>query len=436
MALRIPIPDYFEPDAATAAGASAALLTGRDLRTGRDLAIKTYRAPSWMTTGEAARHRARIAAAQEPLLGLTDCPGLAPVRDIHDVDGILYVARDYVRGEPLSAALRNHGTLPLHEVHAFMARVAATIDRLSSVGISHSALTSDNVILADNGSIMVTDAAFARAARAFMMGNLRMTLNRRNSPEEDVRALAVLTYRALTGCEPPSTIANAGAIACNLQWSAREALRRALNGDRKAFRNATELAEAIWPEERPTIFRAVWRPAAAMGLLGALGTLGGTAISESAKNPGLAQHAAEQAIASKLQIQQGAAAESSAQVAATAPAAVPEAPLTVSQQEAESIRLGMRRRGAAVLSNPDVAALFQLTESQRQIIDLRCTEERLRVGRVVDAAANGKLQDTITPMSIIRSDTRASILRVLTPAQQALWDNLENAPAAPGEPAL
>jgi hypothetical protein len=425
MALRIPLPDYFSLDTGTAAGATTGILRVRDLRTDRLLAVKAYRPPAWMTAREANAQRDRVAAALEPLTRLA-CTGMAPVREVFDRDGVVCLARDYVPGTPLSAKLRDRGALTLEDVHAVTARVAATVDRLAQAGVVHGALTPDNVIFANDGSIVVTDAAYEPAIRSFRLANSRCSFRRRGTPAEDIRALATLAYRALTGT------AGSGrdrAAAFGLPWAAREALRRAMAGDRRAFGSSTELAEALWPAERPAIFRMVWKPAAAMGVLSALATIGGTATSDSVRHSQPAS--VERTLDHQLAIGPAAA---PADIPAEAPAPAQTAPV-LSADDMAALRSAMSRHGVALLANPAAAEVFRLSDGQRQLIDLRLTEERLRVGRVVNAAADGKLFDTATPMSQIREDTRASILRILTPDQRALWDTLDQSASA-GQPAL
>lgn len=429
MTTRLSLPDHYEIEDQIGQGRLSTVLRARDLRTSHAVAVKALKPVAWLAGKEAKVRCRRSEESLRPLTSLRH-PNLAAVHAVHACGDTFFMVRDLAHGTSLRALLRQRGTLSLYEARWLTSQIADGIDALGSAGLPHGALTPDNVFVEENGLVRVTDAGFTRAVGTLSVAGVSCQIAVPATPADDIRALAALTFKMLTGSWP---LRGDGRVssAYGLPPAVRETLRQALEGGRSPFQTATAFADALAPETRPTLFRLVWQPAAAVGLLGALVTVGGHAVSEEPGRKAIppAPTVAQTAAALAEQAPGGKETE--------APRRLAEDPLsTFSQEDRQALQLAIRRQGAAALAHPVAADLFQLTAAQRHEIVHCLAEQRARVEELVRAAADGEAADTGTVMQTLRESTSVRILTILTDAQRAQWEALTQAPLAPGQPVL
>jgi len=419
MTTRISLPDHYEIEDVLGQGRLSIVLRARDLRTDRAVAVKTLRPVGWLGMSEVAARNERSEEGLRPLIGLRH-PNLAAVHEVCTHEDTFFLARDLAGGTSLRTLLRQRGPLSLYEARWMASQVADGIDALGDAGFPHGALTPDNVFVENNGLVRITDAGFSRTAGALSLAGVACQMTAPVAPTDDVAALAALTFNMLTGHWPFRSDGKI-AQAYSAPPAAREALHRALVGGRKEFRSAAAFTDALLPnaEPRPTLFRLVWQPAAAMGLFGALATIGGHAVSE---EPGA----------------KAVPPASSVKIAAAIPAQVKEeaAPNTLSEEDRQAVALAIRRQGLAALTHPAIADIFRLTRQQRIDIMDCLVEQRARVAEIVSAAADGPTGEVGTAMQTLRESTNVRILMILDDAQREQWQAFASAPLAPGQPVL
>jgi len=145
-------------------GGMAEVHRGRDIRLGRDVAIKVLRADLSRDPSFLARFRREAQAAA----GLNH-PSIVAVYDTgedHAEDGTSrpYIVMEYVAGRTLRDVLKTEGRLPARRVMEIGADVCGALDFSHRNGIIHRDIKPANVMITQNGAIKVMDFGIARAA--------------------------------------------------------------------------------------------------------------------------------------------------------------------------------------------------------------------------------------------------------------------------------
>jgi serine/threonine-protein kinase len=141
-------------------------------------------------------------------------PNVARVFDIGDQGGEKYLTMELVDGEPLGAALLRAGRLAVQRAVDIAAQVCAGLGAAHAAGVVHRDLKPDNVLLAKDGRVVVTDFGIARAlasADVNITGQLVGT-PAYMAPEQvegkiadaraDIYALGAMLFELLTGQAP------------------------------------------------------------------------------------------------------------------------------------------------------------------------------------------------------------------------------------------
>ncbi len=188
---------------------------GRDLRLGRDVAIKVLRAdlardPSFQTR---FRREAQNAAS-------LNHPAIVAVYDTGETQGeastIPYIVMEFVDGETLRDLLKREGSLSPRRAMEIVADVCAALDFSHRHGIVHRDIKPANVMLTRAGAVKVMDFGIARAvadgqatmtATAAVIGTAQYL-----SPEQargeavdarsDVYATGCVLFELLVGAPP------------------------------------------------------------------------------------------------------------------------------------------------------------------------------------------------------------------------------------------
>ena len=195
---------------------------GRDLRLGRDVAIKVLRAD--LARDPAFQNRFRREAQNAASL---NHPAIVAVYDtgesVSDVPGedgvngrVPYIVMEYVDGETLRDMVKRDGALPPRRAMEILADVCAALDFSHRHGIVHRDVKPANIMLTRAGAVKVMDFGIARAindgtatqtATAAVIGTAQYL-----SPEQargetvdarsDVYATGCVLYELLTGTPP------------------------------------------------------------------------------------------------------------------------------------------------------------------------------------------------------------------------------------------
>ena len=191
-------------------GGMGIVYAARDGRLDRTVALKMIRrALADPSAAERLRREARTAAT-------VSHPNICQLYDIGEQDGELYIAMEYLDGEPLAARLAR-GPLPLNEAVAIEVAVLSALQALHNSGVMHRDLKPSNIYLTTHG-VKLLDFGLARAigmdeaeTRLTMPGTLLGT-PRYLAPEligglpvdarGDIFAAGAVLYEMLTGDAP------------------------------------------------------------------------------------------------------------------------------------------------------------------------------------------------------------------------------------------
>ena len=203
-------------------GGMGKVYLAEDAKLKRNVALKFL--PEHLEEGEVARRRfireARSAAA-------LDHPFICHIHEVGEVDGIDFIAMEYVEGETLRDRLKK-GALSLEETFHVAHELVDALQKAHSQGIVHRDLKPANIMLTPDGHIKVMDFGLAKRVSASGAGDQDITaqastraLTRAGtvlgtlaymSPEQacgepvdtrsDIFSFGVLMYEMLTGSNP------------------------------------------------------------------------------------------------------------------------------------------------------------------------------------------------------------------------------------------
>jgi serine/threonine-protein kinase len=202
--------EWYAVEREIAQGGMATVYLARDLRQGRDVAIKVMH-PRLSAALGPERFRREIVVAR----GM-DHPLVVPLLDSGMAAGMLYYAMPYVEGESLHQRLERERQLPLADALGLARDVAEALEYAHGRDILHRDVKPENILLS-GGRALVVDFGLARAisteyTRLTRTGMLVGTIYYM-SPEQlredsdidqraDVYSLGCILYEMLTG-EPP-----------------------------------------------------------------------------------------------------------------------------------------------------------------------------------------------------------------------------------------
>ena len=142
---------------------------------------------------------------------------IVQVHEVGCIDGVYFIAQEYVEGSNLKQWLSRHGPLDLRLGLIVMRQVAAALVKAADQGIIHRDIKPENIMLGSSGEVKVADFGLARVNRVADHTDLTqvgMTLGtplymspeqvegKPLDPRSDLYSLGVTCYHVLSGSTP------------------------------------------------------------------------------------------------------------------------------------------------------------------------------------------------------------------------------------------
>ena len=196
-------------------GGMAEVHRGRDLRLGREVAVKVLRSDLARDPSFQVRFRREAQAAAS-----LNHPAIVAVYDTGEdrspTGATPYIVMEYVEGETLRDVLRREGVLQPERAMSLAADICAALDFSHRNGIVHRDVKPGNVMITPQGTVKVMDFGIARAVSdsAATMTSTAAVIGTAQylSPEQargesvdarsDVYSLGCLLYELVTGAPP------------------------------------------------------------------------------------------------------------------------------------------------------------------------------------------------------------------------------------------
>jgi serine/threonine protein kinase len=200
---------------------------GGDIRAHRPVAIKEFFPFGSTRRGSDVHPFGGLAAAdfatgrsrfldEASILTRFNHPGIVDVYGTFEENHTAYMVMELLRGQTLGQLLQQRGGLPEQEAVGYIARVGEALEVVHVANLLHRDLKPDNIMLTDDGGVVLIDFGTARAFAAGKTGRMTTMVTPGYAPLEqygrdvrfgpftDIYALGATLYHALTGQQPAS----------------------------------------------------------------------------------------------------------------------------------------------------------------------------------------------------------------------------------------
>lgn len=142
---------------------------------------------------------------------------IVQIYEVGCVDGIHYIAQEYVQGQNLQQLLSRHGPVETKLALAIMRQVAAALAKAAAQSIVHRDIKPENIMLASSGEVKVADFGLARTTSNGTTVNLTqvgVTMGTplymspeqveggKLDPSSDIYSFGITCFHMLTGSPP------------------------------------------------------------------------------------------------------------------------------------------------------------------------------------------------------------------------------------------
>ena len=189
-------------------GGMAEVYEGHDIINKKMVAIKLIREDVMNNPVNLARfqNEASIAAS-------LNHENIVQVYNHGTINGIPYIANEYIKGQTLKEVLDFRSSLPMGEAIDIMLQLAAALNYAHKHGIVHRDVKPDNIYLMGDGTIKLGDFGIAQSDTKFSSENNEIvgsvyylapeiTTGRAATPQSDIYAAGVTFFELITGHAP------------------------------------------------------------------------------------------------------------------------------------------------------------------------------------------------------------------------------------------
>ena len=189
-------------------GGMAEVYEGHDIINKKMVAIKLIREDVMNNPVNLARfqNEASIAAS-------LNHENIVQVYNHGTINGIPYIANEYIKGQTLKEVLDFRSSLPMGEAIDIMLQLAAALNYAHKHGIVHRDVKPDNIYLMGDGTIKLGDFGIAQSDTKFSSENNEIvgsvyylapeiTTGKAATPQSDIYAAGVTFFELITGHAP------------------------------------------------------------------------------------------------------------------------------------------------------------------------------------------------------------------------------------------
>src|SRR5688572_876224 len=142
-------------------GGMAVVYRAREVALDREVAIKVLPAILALDAEfvERFQHEARTA-------GKLEHPNIVPIYRVGSAGQVTFFVMKYLRGQSLSAILRERDKIPVREVQRILIETASALGYATKFGVVHRDIKPDNILLDHEGRCVITDFGIAKTSGA------------------------------------------------------------------------------------------------------------------------------------------------------------------------------------------------------------------------------------------------------------------------------
>ena len=360
------------------------------------LVQKEYHPLLWLTSRERSfrkdaiyRHAIKLQKLHHPLF--------AQVIDVREKEDAVIVIREWVEGESYRQWKNKRAFININDIKPILLDLADAMKAAAEYELPFTRIRPEDIILDREGRAILVNYGFDRSAGSFRVSNLNAHLTPHRY-SDGVQSLALFAYESLTGFITEDT------PLCSIQTEylparIKYAIDQTKHMSHPSPKAVNLFVESLYPPTHLALFRMAWKPATAIGLFGALATVGGYAFSQRDTPP------PPQPIVISQPAPLGA---------------------NLSQEDIALLQLAIRRQGVAAMLHPAIANIFQLSQDQYTVIEESLAAQRDQTVYMINSAASGQNIDVTNEMKVQREELQTRILMIMTPSQRALWESLSS----------
>jgi serine/threonine-protein kinase len=143
-----------------------------------------------------------------------DHPNIVTIHEVSQIEGVYFIAMQFLEGRTLSQILKAVGPLPVSGVQAIIEQIASALDYAHARGLVHRDIKPSNVIIANDGRATLTDFGLVQAGEGTKLSTTGVVFGTPEymSPEQaegkvldarsDIYSLGVVLYEMLAGKAP------------------------------------------------------------------------------------------------------------------------------------------------------------------------------------------------------------------------------------------
>ncbi|MEV6022091.1 protein kinase [Streptomyces sp. NPDC052036] len=194
-------------------GGMGTVWRARDEVLHREVAVKEVRPPVGLAAAQVERMYTRLEREAWAAARIS-APGVVTVHDVATDDGRPWIVMEFVRGRSLADVIGSQGALTPREAARIGAGVLAALRAAHGAGVLHRDVKPANVLLADDGRVVLTDFGIATVegdSALTLTGEVvgspeylapERALGRNPGPASDLWSLGALLYTAVQGRSP------------------------------------------------------------------------------------------------------------------------------------------------------------------------------------------------------------------------------------------